>query len=174
MAVQTLNTFSIKTFEFPYSIAETNESGVARQADFVIDGMPIGQTLNIWPDRPWFGRTRFEQPRLAVTTYVEELLGLRIPRHDSGIGRVVLFGCHCGADACGLITCVVRREGDVMRWENIAWENDDDEEHTRYGKVGSLTFDYTQYLAAVSGYVARLIKPKRLPSLAGHSWASIA
>jgi hypothetical protein len=174
MAAQALNDFAIRTFEFPYAIAETSERGVARQADFVIDGTPIGKTLNLWPDRPWFGRTRFEQPRRAVATYVEELLGLRIPHHGGGIGRVVLFGCHCGMDACGLITAVVRREGGVMRWENIAWENDDDVEHTRYGKVGSLTFDYAQYLEAVNAYAARLIEPKRLPDLAGHSWASVA
>lgn len=168
MALPTLNNFAIRTFDFPYIIAESNVTGVSSQADFVIDGVPLGKTLNIWPDRPWFGRTRFERTREVIGVYVDEMLGIRIPRTQLSVGRLPLYGCHCDADTCGLVSCVVRREGNIIRWENIAWENDDDEDHTRYGKVDALTFDYAQYLRTINRFVAQIRVLEPLPALADH------
>lgn len=54
--MQTLSHLEIRTYEFLYTIADKNFSGISGQADFLIDGEPLGRTPQL--DRPWFGRTR--------------------------------------------------------------------------------------------------------------------
>jgi len=100
--MQTLSHLEIRTYEFPYTIADKNFSGIGRQADFLIDGEPLGTTLQVL--RPWSGRTRFEDARQGVNRFVGELLGGEVPQNQFGTGRLVLFGCHCGCDYCGAVS----------------------------------------------------------------------
>jgi hypothetical protein len=145
--MQTLSRLEIGTYEFPYTIADKNFSGISRQADFLIDGEPLGRTLQLV--RPWFGRTRFEDSQQGVNRFVGGLLGEQVPQNQFGTGRLVLFGCHCGCDYCGVISCEVLKEGDSLLWRNIGHESDDNIEQ----RMDLLVFDFHQYSAAVMDFV---------------------
>jgi hypothetical protein len=145
--MQTLSRLEIRTYEFPYTIADKNFSGISRQADFLIDGEPLGKTLQLV--RPWFGRTRFDDSQQVVNRFVGELLGEQVPQNQFGTGRLVLFGCHCGCDYCGVISCEVLKEGDCLLWRNIGHESDDNIEQC----IDLLVFDFHQYSAAIKGFV---------------------
>jgi hypothetical protein len=145
--MQTLSHLEISTIEFPYIIADQNFSRVSRQADFLINGEPLGRTLQLV--RPWFGRTRFEDNRQGVNRFVGELLGEEVPHNQFGTGRVVLFGCHCGCDYCGVISCEVLKQGACLLWRNIGHETD----HSVEQRINLLVFDFHQYSAAIMDFI---------------------
>jgi hypothetical protein len=145
--MQTLSHLEITTYEFPYTIADKNFSGISRQADFLIDGEPLGTTLQVL--RPWSGRTRFEDARQGVNRFVDELLGEEVPQNQFGTGRLVLFGCHCGCDYCGVISCEVLKQGDSLLWRNIGHEDDT----SIAQRIDLVVFDFHQYSAAIMDFV---------------------
>ncbi|MCU0492988.1 MAG: hypothetical protein MUD01_15465 [Chloroflexaceae bacterium] len=142
----------IRHYEFAYEIPARQFSGVSQQADFLIDGEPLGQRLGLWAGRPWFGRTRFEGSNEQIDYFVQELLGLQPPQNQFGTNRLVLFGCHCGSDYCGIVSCRVVRDGSSISWQDIRYEDDNDS----HPYIALLTFDRAQYTAAVSAFVAQL------------------
>jgi hypothetical protein len=151
-----LKHLEIETFEFAYTVAENNTSGVARQSDFLIDGQPLGKMLGLWEQRPWFGRTRLDEPQIALSSFICQLLGEAPPQNQFGTPRLVLFGCHCGCDYCGIVSCGIERDGSTIRWRDICHE-DDFGLGTGYGRIDVLEFSYEQYTATVKTFAVRQV-----------------
>ncbi len=92
------------------------------QAEFVIDGHDLCIRLGIEGCRPWFGATRFEWNEELRRSEMLALQGLKESRNQFGSGRMVLYGCHCGCDYCGVISCTVERENGMVFWRDIRQE----------------------------------------------------
>lgn len=140
----------IKDYEFAYEIPEKGISGTSMQVDFLIDGEPLGKMLGIWPARPWFGRTNFDNKQLVEERVIEEFLALRTAKNQLETNRFVLFGCHCGDDSCGIISCEISRDANHIFWKMIRHEEDE----SMYEKLDILCFDYAQYEEALWKFLA--------------------
>jgi hypothetical protein len=145
--MQTSSHLEIRIYAFSYTIAEKNFSGISRQADFLIDGEPLGKTLQVL--RPWSSRTGFEDGPEGFNRFVRELLGEEVPWNQFKSSRLVLFRCHCGCDYCGVISCDVVKQGDSLLWSNIGYEDDDGIQPC----IDLLVFDFDQYSAAIMDFV---------------------
>jgi hypothetical protein len=51
-----------------------------------------------------------------------ELRGLAEPANQFASGRLVLYGCHCGCDYCGVVSCMAKREHGKLIWSDIRGE----------------------------------------------------
>lgn len=144
-----VNTLVIRSFDFSYTVPEKAVPGTVSQTDFVVDGEPLGRTLGFWTERPWFGATRFEQGQDVADRFVQELLVHRRPVNQLGTDCLVLFGCHCGYDYCGVIVCDIERRGKDVIWNNIRHDHG----MRTYKSVPALRFDFVQYSDAIRRHV---------------------
>jgi hypothetical protein len=150
------SSLTIKQLEFPYSIPDKNIEGVTYDAEFFVDGESLAKRFRITEARPWLGRTRFLGTEKSIVCFVRELLGYAEPSNQFGSKRLVLYGCHCGSDFCGVISCQVVKEQTRIHWLDIREEADDDGEEGEIMtsvRVEKISFDFGQYREAVANYL---------------------
>lgn len=117
-----VNALALVRRKYAYAIDGVVQPTKASQLDFVVDGEGLGARFGFEEGRPWFGRTRLEEP--DVERQIAALLGEGPSDNQLGAERVVLYGCHCGCDYCGVISCVVERSGNVIVWRDVRYEDD--------------------------------------------------
>src|SRR3979411_3119056 len=106
----------------PLSVGGINSE--LRLWDFVIDGRPLAEHLGLsrcgldlcGSPLEWAGYARY---RAAMDAYARQITGAAPGCNQFGSGRVVLYGCHCGCDYCGVISTRVERSGGVVRWLDV-------------------------------------------------------
>lgn len=125
-----MNELSLEFRFYDYEIDGKPQLKPHRQADFVVDGRGLGQALGFEDQRPWFGQTCFEYLPDRAGQMIEELKGLRPVKDALHGGRFPLYRCHCGDIQCGVVSCVIQRTNDVVRWQDIRFEDDDDDAPT--------------------------------------------
>lgn len=67
-------------------------------------------------------------------------------------GRVPIYVCpECGDLGCGAVTALIQRDGDLLHWSQLGYENNWEEELRieGYAGVGSFQFRYTDYREAL-------------------------
>ena len=78
----------------------------------------------------------------------EELLGRCRPINQFQTNRIVLYGCHCGYDYCGVISFELVIADDQVIWQSIGHE-DDDGVDLEQNYLPQLCFAKEQYFQAV-------------------------
>src|SRR5215470_14894235 len=141
------NTLVIRRYEFEYMPPGDSIARVSAQTDFVIDGEPLGRSVDIWSERPWFGRTGFDDTEENIGIFMQELVGAKPARNQLGTNRLVLFRCHCGCDYCGVITCEIAADENFVRWSEIRGEG-----WLVSAGMAELMFDRTQYVNAIEEF----------------------
>ncbi|WP_299247474.1 hypothetical protein [uncultured Aquimarina sp.] len=105
--------------------------------DFFIDGKALTEWLNI--SRFDLAYSDFDLDILEVDTSkfpdydrtkinknaVAQFLGNKQPSNQFATNRIVLYRCHCGSDYCGVISCKLDKQDDLIVWKEITYENDD-------------------------------------------------
>ena len=141
--------------------------------DFFIDGQPLSTMLGI--DRLNLAYCRFgldifdidaerfpnHPPRkMVVTDNVAVFLGQSPPINQFGTHRVVLYGCHCGSDYCGIISFTLDCSHGTIKWKNVGYEDDDGHEGlTEYhaptvvNNIACLEFDRVAYTKLFDQFV---------------------
>jgi hypothetical protein len=150
------DTLELVSRTYTYEVRGTSHSH--RQGDFVVDGMGLGERLGFEANRPWFGQQGFEGPWDAARHEVraEELLGRRPASNQYGSGRLVLYRCHCGCDYCGVVSCWLEREGELVIWRDVRFEDDAEDAPIAPVIIERLTFPAADYEAAIERYVEAL------------------
>ena len=91
------------------------------QMEYVVDGIDLSIRLGV-ADLDILARvTRLTSQELE-SYRAQELSGLSKPSNQFASGRLILYGCHCGCDYCGVISCLARREDDMLIWSDIRGE----------------------------------------------------
>jgi hypothetical protein len=126
-----------------------------RLRDFLIDGRPLAEYLGVSRlgldlcGSPLSG-AGYSRYRAFHADYARQLTGATPADNQFCSGRVVLYGCHCGCDYCGVISARVERSGAVVRWLDIGFEDE-------RGARGTTAFAFRtrQAAAAVAGFLRR-------------------
>lgn len=147
-----INTLEINSYEFCYFSDQAPGLRFQSIVDFVMDHKePFSRRLGLWDMHPWFGRTVFDgNPPNAQR--IAEFLGDVPATNQLGSGRLVLYGCHCGCDYCGVISCRLRRENGRVYWEDIHAEEFEVDD-TVMTTMPQLVFDEKQYREAVANFL---------------------
>jgi hypothetical protein len=103
----------------PYEIDGQPYSHI--QMEYVVDGVDLSVRL---------GFATLDALSMSTRLTVDELnkyralalCGLAEPDNQLDSGRLVLYGCHCGCDYDGVISCMVKREDDRVIWSDIRGE----------------------------------------------------
>jgi hypothetical protein len=140
------NTLVIRRFEFEYTPPGQSDARATALTDFVIDDEPLGRSLDLWTERPWFGRTGFDDTDENIGIFMQELVGARPARNQWGTNRLVLFRCHCGCDYCGIVSCDAAADEKFIRWRDIRGEE------WPASTMVDLTFDRSQYVDAIEDF----------------------
>jgi hypothetical protein len=149
-----LSSLTIRQLEFPYSIPEKNVAGVTHDAEFFVDGASLAERFGIAKARPWLGRTGFLGSEESIQYFVRELLGEVEPSNQFSTKRLVLYRCHCGSDYCGVISCEILKEENLIHWLDIREESDEgDAEIVTSVRLEKLSFDLKQYQEAITSYL---------------------
>ena len=90
------------------------------QMEYVVDGVDLSIRLGIADLDVLAICTRLTP--LELSYRARELRGLAKPGNQFGSGRLVLYGCHCGCDYCGVISCIAKRENGMVVWSDIRGE----------------------------------------------------
>jgi hypothetical protein len=122
-----MNQLALQFNFYEYEINGTVQPSPHRQADFVVDGSGLGAALNFEEHRPWLGQTCFDYLPDDAEDMIDELKGLRRVHYALHNNRFPLYRCHCGDISCGVVSCVIQRLNDVVRWIDIRFEEDDDD-----------------------------------------------
>ena len=140
----------LECVEQTYAYEIDGEVRHATQGEFVVDGVPLGETLRLEEGRPWFGVTCLDDPEAHR---VLMLRGLAPPRTQLGTPRPIHYGCHCGCDYCGVISAEVIREEDQVRWRDIRYQDDDPESEPPWpARIPELVFSLPEYDQALASY----------------------
>ena len=140
--------------------------------DFFIDRKALSEWLNI--HRFDLSYCDFDLDILEVDTSkfpnydrtkinknaVSQFLGNDLPSNQFGTNRIVLYRCHCGSDYCGVISCNLDKQEDLIIWEEITYENDDFEDEKEIENRGiksikELKFDRKQYELEFEKYLEK-------------------
>jgi hypothetical protein len=120
-----MNTLELRRIDVPYVNPSDNAQTLSHAlTDFWIDGRSLAETLGVAARRPWYGYTRFDFNPRAQEQFKLELLGRIVPSNQFDSQRLVLFGCHCGADYCRVISCRLEADERTVRWLEFAEERD--------------------------------------------------
>jgi len=143
---------------FIYQLRGETQPEPIWQSEFVVNGRDLATLLDFLEERPWFGQTCFEQNPAARETAVPALRGLAPPHNQLGSGRFVLYGCHCGSDFCGVISCAISRTDDEVVWSDIRFEEEPGggEEIPYPARIPELRFAAAAYDADIAAYLQRL------------------
>jgi len=136
-----MNVLTVTREPVPYRIDGVLQPEPALMHMFVVDGQRMSERLGFDDARPWFGRTWLDG---GAAGGLAQLLGSAAPDNQWGSGRLVLFGCHCGSDYCGVISCRLEQDADTVRWLDVRYEGDDDPPPYP-GRVERLIFDRAAY-----------------------------
>ncbi len=105
--------------------------------EFMVDGVALAAHLRLRRgELAWINSSLDLPDEAGLLRYTEELLGLAPASNQFGSGRVVLYGCHCGCDYCGVVSARVRRGRDLLFWSELGPEDDE-------GTVGGLEFSFS-------------------------------
>ena len=152
-----MNQLNIEKLLIPYKGNDGEEYQIS-QAEFIVDGNPLADVLSFSAERPWFGRTFFEDSEAVMNNELTALLGESLPANQFGSHRFILYRCHCGSDYCGVISCVVERKGDFILWKDIRYENDDND--TQQLVIPEFRFLFIAYTKVINTFVAEKIHSK--------------
>ncbi|WP_378174045.1 hypothetical protein [Aquimarina sp. SS2-1] len=120
-----------------FEIREVKKDDKKISFDFFIDGKALSELLNI--NRFDLAYCDFDLDILEMDTdkfpkydrakvnknAVAQFLGINQPSNQFDTTRIVLYRCHCGSDYCGVISCNLVKQDDVIIWKGITYENDD-------------------------------------------------
>lgn len=124
----------VKTGRFEIRVIKEEDND--QWYNFFADGVALSELLSI--DRFDMGFSRFDLDYFAVDKAQfpdYDLMGI-IDRAVQGFlgeapsftqfssQRAILYGCHCGSDYCGVISCEVILTDDSVLWQNIGYEDD--------------------------------------------------
>jgi hypothetical protein len=123
--------------------------------DFLIDGRPLAEHLGVsrcgldlcGSPLDFAGQARH---RVAMADYAQQLTGAAPGHNQFGSGRVVLYGCHCGCDYCGVLSTRVERSEGLVHWLDVGHEGERGARGT-----SPFTFRLPHAAAAVSGFLCR-------------------
>jgi hypothetical protein len=127
--------------------------------DFLIDGRPLAEHLGLSrcnlslcsSPLEWAGTgAGTARYRDAVADYARQLTGAAPGLNQFCSGRVVLYGCHCGCDYCGVISARAERSAKVVHWRDVGFED----ERAMRG-TAAFRFRTRQAAAAVAGFLRR-------------------
>ncbi|MFM2379465.1 MAG: hypothetical protein RLZZ143_2043 [Cyanobacteriota bacterium] len=119
-----MNTLIIQPKSYDYEVKGVRASQPYTQTDFIVDGVGLGEIFDFEKDRPWFGQTRFETSEKTRKIYLDQLLGHSESDNQFKTKRYVLYGCHCGCDYCGVLSCRIERTDNSVFWKDIRYEDD--------------------------------------------------
>ena len=117
--------------------------------DFYIDGRRLADVLNIGDFIPPIGWLGSDSELHFLSMLMRKTTG------DLGGSRIPLFVCpECADYGCGVVSCVIERNGDGIVWRDFGMQTnyDDDirvDEHDRYR---SYTFEPSVYYQTLSGH----------------------
>lgn len=156
-----MNTLTLTSRGYAYEIDGKPYPDAHHQADFVVDGQPLGERFGFEGARPWFGATCFAYADPIRAELLLQLRGLEPATNQFGTERFVLYRCHCGADYCGVISCRIERSGDRVRWLDVRSEQ---EEGWEAGlefdmEIPLLEFDTAEYDEAINTFAANHAHP---------------
>ncbi len=120
-----MNTLTFERRTYDARIADDQPVRPYAQSEFVVDGVGLSERFGFEEARPFFGQTCFEWSAEHLGARALELRGLASARSQLGEGRFVLYGCHCGSDYCGVISCAITREGGDVIWSDVRHEDAD-------------------------------------------------
>ncbi|CAN5131457.1 hypothetical protein BH23VER1_BH23VER1_27440 [soil metagenome] len=118
--------------------------------DYFVNGQRLADTLRIGDFIPPFGWLD-----KAVESRFAEML-LRKTPSDLRKGRVPLFVCpECVDYGCGVGTCMIDREGDLIAWRDFGWETDYEDDLIQDNRDRDLVlqFDCHAYWQTLSRYL---------------------
>ena len=142
-----MNVLALTSKGYEYQIDGKTYPEPHIQSDYVIDGESLGDAFGFEDGLPWFGQTCFETVEPHRTELIRQLRGVNPATNQFDTSRFVLYRCHCGDDYCGIISCRIERDGDVVRWNDVRYEADlePDEEPMFDCVVPEFVFDADQY-----------------------------
>lgn len=137
-----MNILSIQECELEY---QGNDGKIhsCTQTEFIIDDQPLSKVFDFFNNRPWFGRTLFEESSTEKAKEIKSLLGESSPSNQFGDNRQILYRCHCGCDYCGVVSCEIERAGDHVYWRDVRYQHDSGE--CDEVKFSELKFNYLDY-----------------------------
>lgn len=108
--------------EYAYRVGSDGVAQTYAQMEYLVDDVDLSTLLGIH-DLGILAKLTRLSPRELGSYRALELRGLTQPDNQFGSNRLVLYGCHCGCDYCGVISCMARREGDDLIWSDIRGED---------------------------------------------------
>jgi len=150
-----LNVLTLKRTGYRYEIDGKPWPDPHFQTDYVVDGVSLGQTFRFESNRPWFGQTCFEYDGEFLKNSILQLRGLTPPQNQFETTRFVLYRCHCGDDCCGVISCGIQRTGNIVRWTEIRFEDDNGptDEEMYDGNIPVFEFDAAAYDEVIAAFL---------------------
>jgi hypothetical protein len=152
---RTLNVLTLTRNAYRYEIDGKPWPDPHYQTDYLVDGESLGQAFRFESNRPWFGQTCFEYDGDFLNESIRQLRGLTRAENQFGTNRFVLYRCHCGDDNCGIISCGVQRDENLIRWTDVRFESDDGptDDEMCDGSIPLFEFDATEYDAAIAAFL---------------------
>ena len=151
-----MNTLELRFNDYTYTVDGKTYPEPHQQCDFVVDGQSLGELFRFEEGRPWFGQTCFDYPDPHRAEMILQLRGLKPATNQFETNRFVLYRCHCGDDNCGIISCEIDRANSVVRWTDVRYEADldQDDEPMFDGMIPLLEFDADAYDSTIAGFTA--------------------
>lgn len=109
----------------PLVLRLPGQSTPLRTHDFAIDGELLSEKLGVDRANLLACNTPLDYGSLlstALDEYITALLGHAPAPNQFGTGRLVLYGCHCGCDYCGVVSCTTALKGNLIIWSDFGGE----------------------------------------------------
>lgn len=155
-----------------FRIKEVKKEDEKISFDFFIDGKALSECLNISrfdvaycdfdldtlktdiAKFPNYDRTKINK------NAVSQFLGNNPPSNQFETNRIVIYRCHCGCDYCGVISCKIDKQDDLIIWKEITYENDDFEyeqeiEDKEIKPIMELRFSRKEYELEFENYLEK-------------------
>jgi len=124
-------------------------------AEFFIDDKPLSEILGIDRnslafidnDINSFYYKKKQQSKSIVKDYIEQCIGKKNPFNQFNSNRLVLYRCHCGCDYCGVISCRLNIKENIVIWEDVRYENEDNDDAMKIKNINDISFEKKQYMS---------------------------
>lgn len=151
-----MNQLSLAIIPFTYTI--DNKEYTTTTGEFIIDDKSLCE---------WFGLgrnlansyTELDVDKLRLGSFIRKLKGEVKPSNQFGTPRLVLYGCHCGCDFCGVISAEIIVQENTVIWQNVGYENDDGLDESEFDEFDqwlltkfNFTFDKAKYFAELDRF----------------------
>ena len=88
-----------------------------------------------------------------VKSTVSEFLGNSKPSNQFSSDRIVVYGCHCGCDYCGVISLKLNFDEKYAYWTDIRFEKDEETETEEVKPLKIIQFDKMKYYEQFQNFI---------------------